>query len=314
MSKYETLLFLHVTGAFFFLGGGVVAWAVGIAAARRRRPSEVALLLRLARVAAALFGVGLALLLIFGIWIALDEYALTDGWILASLLGLIGAIVLGGIGGGRDKRTRMLAERLAREGDEPSAELDAAVRDLPALLLNLGSTLLGVAILALMIFKPGADSAGLVRSRLEEWELPLFLHVLGAVLLAGGVAAIAVLIVRSFRQEPDRAALLRRLAFLTTLVAVWPSFLLMRLAGQWIADEEGFKGDDDPGWVGIGYMVGDGGVLLLALTTIFGWLAWRRTRPDGGPPAAARVVAVLAPLYLLALGVAWFAMTTKTPS
>ena len=61
-----------------------------------------------------------------------------------------------GAGGKRDKETRLLAERLAAGGDTPSGELQARVRDPVALSLNLASSLLGIAILVLMIWKPGA--------------------------------------------------------------------------------------------------------------------------------------------------------------
>ena len=158
MSKYDWLLFFHVTGAFLFLGGVVVAWVLGIGAVRRQRPSEIAVLLRLAGVAAASIGLGLLLTLVFGLWLVFDLafYDITDGWILAALVMWAVAGALGGQGGKRDKETRLYAERLAAEGDQPSAELDARVRDPVALALNVASSLLGFAILVLMIWKPGA--------------------------------------------------------------------------------------------------------------------------------------------------------------
>ena len=147
-----------MTGAFLFLGGVVVAWVLGIAAALRRTPSEIAVLLRLTSVAAVSIGLGLFLTLAFGLWLVfdLDFYDITDGWILAALVMWVVAGALGGQGGKRDKETRLYAERLAAEGNQPSAELDARVRDPLALAFNLGSSLLGFAILALMIWKPGA--------------------------------------------------------------------------------------------------------------------------------------------------------------
>ena len=159
MTKYDWLLFLHVTGAFLFIGAAVVAWVLGIAAVTRERPSEIALLLGLTRFAAIGFGVGTTLLLVFGIWLViyLDEYAIGDGWIVAALVLFVLSLVIGGLGGSRDKRTRMLAQRLAGEGDAPSPELTAAVRDTRALLYNLASTLAGFVILVLMIYKPGAS-------------------------------------------------------------------------------------------------------------------------------------------------------------
>ena len=39
MNKYDWLLFLHITGAFLLVGGGVVAAALNVAALRRDRPS-----------------------------------------------------------------------------------------------------------------------------------------------------------------------------------------------------------------------------------------------------------------------------------
>ncbi len=158
MGKYEWLLFFHVTGAFLFLGGAVVAWVLGIAAARRERPSEIALLLGLTGTAAAAIGLGMMLTIVFGLWLVFDleVYDLWDGWVIASLVMWALSGALGGAGGKRDKETRRLAERLAAEADVPSSELAARVRDPVALSLNIASSLLGFAILAVMIWKPGA--------------------------------------------------------------------------------------------------------------------------------------------------------------
>ncbi len=158
MDKYEWLLFFHVTGAFLFLGGAVVAWVLGIAAARRERPSEIALLLGLTGPAAAAIGLGMMLTIVFGLWLVFDleVYDLWDGWVIASLVMWVLSGALGGAGGKRDKETRRLAERLATEADVASSELTARVRDPVALSLNIASSLLGFAILAVMIWKPGA--------------------------------------------------------------------------------------------------------------------------------------------------------------
>ncbi len=151
------MLFLHVTGAFLFLGGVVVAWVLGIAAALRKRPSEIALLLGLTGTAAAAIGLGLLLSIVFGLWLVfdLDQYDLWDGWVIAALVMWALSGALGGTAGRRDKETRLFAERLAAEADVPSNELVARVRDPVALSLNIASSLLGFAILAIMIWKPG---------------------------------------------------------------------------------------------------------------------------------------------------------------
>jgi uncharacterized membrane protein len=151
-------LFFHVSGAFLFLGGTVIAWVLGTAAALRERPSEVALLMRLAGAALVAIGAGMVLALVFGLWLVfdLDQYDLWDGWVVGALVLFVLAGALGGRGGSRDRATRQFAERLAAEGDVPSAELGARVRDPVALAFNVASSVLGLAILALMIWKPGA--------------------------------------------------------------------------------------------------------------------------------------------------------------
>jgi uncharacterized membrane protein len=159
VTKYDWLLFIHVTGAFLFIGGIVVAWVLGIAAALRERPSEIALLMRLTGAAAAAIGIGMLLTIAFGLWLvdaAEQGYGYGDGWIIAALVMWALSGALGGRAGKHDRETRKFAEQLAASGDAPSAELQARVRNPIALSLNIASSLLGFAILAVMIWKPGA--------------------------------------------------------------------------------------------------------------------------------------------------------------
>jgi hypothetical protein len=65
------------------------------------------------------------------------------------------ASALGGNGGRRDRQARELAERLAAEGDQPSSELRGMLRDPITLAMSWGSGVAVIAILALMIWKPG---------------------------------------------------------------------------------------------------------------------------------------------------------------
>jgi uncharacterized membrane protein len=157
VSKYDWLLFFHVTGAFLLLGGGVVAAALNLAALRRERPSEIALLFGLIRVAVVAIGIGTLLVFVFGLWLVHEVgYGYGDGWIVAAIALLVAASVLGGVGGSRDRKTRKVAEQLAADEDVPSAVLRGRVRDPVALSLSYGSGVLLVGILALMIWKPGA--------------------------------------------------------------------------------------------------------------------------------------------------------------
>jgi hypothetical protein len=138
--------------------------------------------------------------------------------------------------------------------------------------------------------------------RPAEWNLPLFLHVLGAIGLFGSVATVA-LVSAAAEREPGQTIFGRKFAFVTMFAVVWPSFLAMRVGAQWIYDKEDISGL--PGWVAVGAAVGDGGILVMLALTVLCWLALRgRTR-------FARFVPMLASLYLLALAVAWWAMSAK---
>ena len=153
--SFQWLLFGHLAGAFLFVSGAIVAAVLRLAAMRRDRPSHVALLLRAVRPAVPLIGLGLVLVLVFGFWLA-DRYGYDLGstWLVLTFVLLGWVVVMGGLTGRQDRHTRELAERLAREGDQPSAELTRRLRDPVNLALN-GSLLVAtVAIVALMVWKP----------------------------------------------------------------------------------------------------------------------------------------------------------------
>jgi hypothetical protein len=139
--------------------------------------------------------------------------------------------------------------------------------------------------------------------RPDAWDLPLFVHVLGAACLFGGTLAITTLGFAALRLEAQ-GAMLRRLAFLSTLLAVWPAFIAMRVGAQWIYSKEDLH-PDFPRWIAVGVAVGDGGVVVLLVLTVLAWLSLRRW------PRATALFAWVSALYLLALGVAWWAMSAK---
>ena len=157
MSGNDWLLMLHVAAAFCFVGGSVAAGILNVLALRAERPSETAAMLRLIRTVLPVIYLGVLGSLVFGLWLWHRlGFALGTGWIWASLVLWVVANALGGIGGRHQERSRELAERLAAEGDEPSAELHQAVSDRTALVLNYLSFACLVGILVLMVFKPGA--------------------------------------------------------------------------------------------------------------------------------------------------------------
>ncbi len=140
--------------------------------------------------------------------------------------------------------------------------------------------------------------------RPDSWNLPLFLHVLGATLLFGTTATVAIAGFAA-RARRDHSALLARIVLRTFLLGVVPSWILMRAGAAWIGDKE-FP-DKTPGWVDVGFLVSEPGAILLIIVGILAWLAARKQ----GVGRAAVAVPVLASIYLVALGVAWFAMSAK---
>lgn len=153
---YEWALFLHLAGAILFFAGLAVAAVAHSAARRRERPGEIAALLGAARAGVLLVGIGTLLALAAGFWLVdLTAYGF-DAWVLASLALLLAAAAAGGLGGQAPKRARRLAERLAREGGVASAELESLLRDRRSTALNRAAAAAAVAILVLMVWKPGA--------------------------------------------------------------------------------------------------------------------------------------------------------------
>jgi uncharacterized membrane protein len=159
MSKYEWLLFLHITGAFLLVGGTVLAGALTVLSRTRERPSEIATLLGLVRFALPFIYGGVLLTLVFGLWLvhaAGQGYSYGDAWVIAALVLWAVANGLGGAGGRREAETAELAVRLAGEGDTMTDELRTRLRDPVSFVLNFGSGLVVFTILALMIWKPGS--------------------------------------------------------------------------------------------------------------------------------------------------------------
>jgi hypothetical protein len=127
VSRYDWLLFLHLIGAFAAVGSAVV-FSVLLLGADRVAGAQLTFLAR------RLWDVGGLLTLVFGIWLALDDYSIGDGWILLALL-------LWAIAAGAGIRLGMAMEDGGGE----------RVRPLYAVM-----TIAVVALLVVMIYKPGA--------------------------------------------------------------------------------------------------------------------------------------------------------------
>lgn len=151
----DAILFLHLTGAFLFVGGSIAAAVLRLGAMRRERPSEIALLLRAVRPAVPV--VGLGLLVAVGAGFSLADRLGVDlgaGWLTGTFALLAWVAVVGAVAGRQDRHTRELAERLAADGDAPSEALSRRLRDPLNLVLNASMLAAIVAIVALMVWKP----------------------------------------------------------------------------------------------------------------------------------------------------------------
>lgn len=156
MTVFQWLLLCHLLGAFSFVAGAAVAGTLQLAAIRRERPSEIAMLLGLTRVGVVLVLVGAAATLGFGIALA-DHlgFGLTPAWIQAAIGLWLASVVLGALGGRTARHARYLAVRLAAEGDQPSADLNALVGNRLSLWASNVSGLLVLAVVVLMVWRPG---------------------------------------------------------------------------------------------------------------------------------------------------------------
>jgi len=135
----------------------MVVTAVAFEAARRgQTPLQIATLLGLARVGALLVVAGTVLVAAFGLWLVdLGEVGYTTGWVDAALALFAVTILLGAVGGRRPKHARRLAVA-ERDAQDVSPELRLLLDDRAARTLNYLAALLVIAIVALMVFKPGA--------------------------------------------------------------------------------------------------------------------------------------------------------------
>lgn len=153
--SYEWLLFGHLLGAFLFVGGAIAAAVLRVAAMRRERPGEVAVLLRTARLAIPPIAVGLVLALAFGFWLtARLDVSLGETWLTLTFLLIGWVVVVGALTGRQDRHTRELAERLADGGKGRDEELDRRLRDPLNLALSASLLLATLAIVALMVWQP----------------------------------------------------------------------------------------------------------------------------------------------------------------
>jgi hypothetical protein len=135
--------------------------------------------------------------------------------------------------------------------------------------------------------------------RPDDWNLPLFVHILGAMTLVGALALVLVAL----------AERNLRLGYRSLLLGVLPGWIVMRGGAEWIAEKEKVNDlDPVPDWVGIGYGVSDPMLVLIIIATVCAGIAVRRQQRGGGLRGTALV---LTAVMLVAAFVAVWAMATK---
>ena len=143
-------------------------------------------------------------------------------------------------------------------------------------------------------------------SRPTEWNLPLFVHVLGAMILVGGLLTAASVL--AFARGNSRFL---RLGYWTLAAVALPGWVVMFVGANWIYSEEGWDDvDDEPAWLGLGWTIAMLGALLVLIALIVGGIGVRRLR-DGRGEGLLKAAMVIAWIVLAAALVAVWAMSGK---
>lgn len=129
--------------------------------------------------------------------------------------------------------------------------------------------------------------------RSDSINIALLVHIVGAMVLVGGLVTAATAAIVGWR---DEAATLQRFSYWTLLAVGLPGYIVMRIGAQWTASKEHLDNlPDDPAWLGIGYITADGGAVLMLVALILGGIGVRRSRngSGGGWLKASSVIATL---------------------
>jgi hypothetical protein len=135
--------------------------------------------------------------------------------------------------------------------------------------------------------------------RPDDWNIALFVHILGAMTLVGALALVLVAL----------AERNLRLGYRSLLLGVLPGWIVMRGGAEWIAEKEKVNDlDPVPSWVDVGYSVSDPMLVLTIIATVCAGIAVRRQRRGG---ALRGTALALTAVMLVAAFVAVWAMATK---
>lgn len=140
--------------------------------------------------------------------------------------------------------------------------------------------------------------------RPDSWNFPLLLHVAGAAVLFGSVLAAVVSTLAADRvAQPE---FMRRLAFRSLLLGGLPAYIVMRIGAEWLYSKGYDDVEDEPAWLGIGYIVADLGLLVFVIALVLtGVASWKRHSGLG------KAAGIFGALLLVGMVVAVWAMGAK---
>jgi hypothetical protein len=159
VSLDEWVLAFHVLSAFAFIAGLVLFWVLIVAGRNVDTPEPILRMEPVGRVGNIAVGVGALGTIVLGIFLALSygDYDIWDGWIIAAIVLWIAAAAVGSRTGAEYTKPLTKARELASAGQTgPNPELLALNRTQRGLVLHSATSLIGLALVVDMIWKPGA--------------------------------------------------------------------------------------------------------------------------------------------------------------
>ena len=136
--------------------------------------------------------------------------------------------------------------------------------------------------------------------RPDAISIAVFVHVLGAMVLVGGVVTAAGASLIGWR---DESVALRRFSYRTLLTVALPAWFVMFGGAMWASSKEHLD-DAETAWLTIGHIAAEGGGLLLLIALILGGIGVRRSDGGGGSgliKASGAIATFLVAVYILAI-------------
>ena len=306
MTFSDWLLSLHLLSAFALVSSLVLFWYLIVVWRNADTPEATLAGGRPAQIGHKLIIAGIIGTIVFGLWLAIDRAHIEvwSGWVII-------AIVLWAIGSETGRRAGVEYQKAMDKAEElqaagqtgPNADLLALNRTSRGLQLHTISTIAIALLLVDMIVKPGASDLPPPSS----WNLPLLVHVTGAMILVGGMLAAATALISAHGDEKRL-----RLGYYSLLFVAFPGMMLTKLGATAINSKysghgffrSAFPSQDDPTWIMIGGTALDmgGGALVTAL--ILGWFGLKKLDTKRGQQMMKLVMLIsigLLAAYVLAI-------------